>query len=57
MKQKVPYYVREIRKGQQAEEQDNRQRAPRVMIAAAGNARGADQAALALLGIDRKSVV
>lgn len=54
MKQKVPYYVREIRKGQQAEEQDNRQRAPRVMIAAAGNARGADQAALALLGIWRE---
>ena len=33
---KVPYYVREIRKGQEAAETENLAKSPRIMIAGVG---------------------
>lgn len=54
MREKVPYYVREIRKGQDAAEQDNFQRCPRIMIACEGQKRGADRVTFGLLGLWRK---
>ncbi len=49
MSNKVPYYVREIRKGQDAAEQDNFLRAPRIMIAGLSCPGAVDRLSLGLL--------
>lgn len=51
MSQKIPYYVREIRKGQEAEDEINMLSAPRIMIASVGSSRAAKRISLGLLGI------
>lgn len=48
---KVPYYVREIRKGQEAAETENLAKSPRIMIAGVGKKGIGDLVSLALLRI------
>lgn len=51
MRDKVPYYVKEIRKGQLAAEQDNFENCPRLMIAGAGDSDTSEHVAVGLLAI------
>lgn len=46
-----PYYVRELKKAQMAEEQDNFSLSPRIMIASAGSSKAANRVALGLLAV------
>lgn len=54
MSSRVPYYVREIKKGQDAEEMEKLSVSPRIMIANAGSSRAANRVALGLLGVWRE---